>query len=263
MSPIDSCVNKYNINSKPIHQKVSCKKLAFKGFKAILWFIPSILISLIAYIFTGSNPFDIISYILFDTYCQNISDKQKITLTKLINDIFDEVFNSVQKKINDLIDLSIKKYDIESKTLKKFESIKDSLKNIAKNSKKINILLIGKTGVGKSTLINGLLKENVSKESMGKIGTLEFKEYTSSNWENICLIDSQGFDFSKPFQVFTKESLQFIENSNNNKLKFIDLIFYCFNGTRFEDNEAELITNLLNIYEQEKTPIIFINTQSI
>ena len=46
-------------------------------------------------------------------------------------------------------------------------------------------------------------------------------------------------------------------------MKFIDLIYYCFSGLRFESNEKDLILNLINLYDQIKVPIIFVNTQSI
>ena len=108
-----------------------------------------------------------------------------------------------------------------------------------------------------------MLEKDVAKESLGKIGTLSFNYYSSPTWKNINLIDSQGFDLSKPFKFFVSDALDFIEKNNEDKLKFIDLIYYCFTGLRFESNEKELISNLIELYEQIKMPIIFINTQSI
>ena len=262
-SPVDSCVNKHKFKTKEIHSKAGCKKNVWKGIKSILLFVPSLFISIIGFFLTGKNPFEIIIDILFDKYCKNISNEQKIHLTKLINDEFDIIFNSIIKEIDDFIEFIIKDNNIENLTIKEFQKLNAEIKNIADNSKKINILLIGKTGVGKSTLINSLLEKDVAKESLGKIGTLSFNYYSSPTWKNINLIDSQGFDLSKPFKFFVSDALDFIEKNNEDKLKFIDLIYYCFTGLRFESNEKELISNLIELYEQIKMPIIFINTQSI
>ena len=262
-SPVDSCVNKHKFKTKEIHSKAGIQKKVWKGIKSVVLFIPSLLISVIGYFLTGKNPFEIITDILFDKYCKNISNDQKIHLTKLINDEFDDIFNSIIKEIEDFIEFIIKENNIENLTIKEFNKLKDEIKNIADNSKKINILLIGKTGVGKSTLINSLLEKDVAKESLGNIGTLSFNYYSSPSWKNINLIDSQGFDLSKPFKFFVTDALDFIERNNEDKLKFIDLIYYCFTGLRFENNEKELINNLIELYEQINIPIIFVNTQSI
>ena len=102
-------------------------------------------------------------------------------------------------------------------------------------------MLRGKIVVGKSTLINSLLEKDVAKESLGNIGTLSFNYYSSPKWKNINLIDSKGFDLNNPFKFFVSDALEFIESNNQDKLKFIDLIYYCFTGLRFESNEKELI----------------------
>ena len=261
--PVDRDVNKHKFKTKEIHSKAGIQRKVWKGIKSIFLFVPSLIISVFGYFLTGKNPFEIITDILFDKYCKNISNEQKINLTKLINDEFDVIFNSIIKEIDDFIQFIIKENNIENLTIKKFKKLKDDIKNISDNSKKINILLIGKTGVGKSTLINSLLEKDVAKESLGKIGTLRFNYYSSPKWKDINLIDSQGFDLSKPFKFFVNDALDFIESNNEDKLKFIDLIYYCFTGLRFESNEKELILNLIELYEQINIPIIFINTQSI
>ena len=86
------------------------------------------------------------------------------------------------EKIDNFIQLIIKENNIENLTIEKLKDMNKEIKQISDKSKKINILLIGKTGVGKYTLINSLLEKDVAKESLGNIGTIRFNYYSSPNW---------------------------------------------------------------------------------
>ena len=44
----------------------------------------------------------------------------------------------------------------------------DSINSKIKNLKKLNIIIIGKSGVGKSTLINSLFRGNFAETGLGK-----------------------------------------------------------------------------------------------
>lgn len=60
-------------------------------------------------------------------------------------------------------------------------------------NKKITILVMGKTGVGKSTLINAVLKKEVAYESMGGVGTKKMDTYEDESL-SLRLIDTMGFE---------------------------------------------------------------------
>ena len=65
---------------------------------------------------------------LFDNYCKNISNEQKIHLTKLINDEFDIIFNSIIGEIDIFIQLIIKENNIEKLTIEKLKKMNKEIK---------------------------------------------------------------------------------------------------------------------------------------
>jgi len=60
------------------------------------------------------------------------------------------------------------------------------------NYNHFNILLVGKSGVGKSTLINGVFdfsENEVAKTGVGKPITLEYNEFISDKRKGLRIID--------------------------------------------------------------------------
>ena len=60
---------------------------------------------------------------------------------------------------------------------------------------KVNVLLIGNSGVGKSTLINAVLENKVAKIGIGERGTVKMDVY-ESDIIPFRLIDSKGMEYS-------------------------------------------------------------------
>ena len=258
--------NRHNFDTEPIKKKAGTlfKKLNLWGIiKAPFRFIYGLFTYLIG---ETPSPFTFIINTLFDVYFQNITQNQSKFLVKTLNEEFDKIFNSVKSHLEKLTKTIIKKDEIIKKTHCQFEKKKNNFLNASEKSKDINILLIGKTGVGKSTLINVLLKlekENMAEESIGKVGTLDFISYSSKHWKNINLIDSRGFDFGKPIECYSKDTINFVRENNMDKLKFIDIVFYCFKDNRFEKEEKQLLLSLKEIYNEINVPFIFVYTQDI
>lgn len=73
----------------------------------------------------------------------------------------------MKNSLDDLFDELYKQEKIIEKMNNKFISVMQSLLNI-KELEKMNFVIIGTSGVGKSTLINELFGEMLAKEGMGK-----------------------------------------------------------------------------------------------
>ena len=131
------------------------------------------------------------------------------------------------------------------------------------------VLLLGKSGVGKSTLINnllGLTGEKMAKVGVGNIQTTEIKEYHSDNIPFLRLVDTRGIEIDKKYganEIQEEAEKYILEQYNTNSINnFVQCIWYCITGNRFEDVEIELIKNLRNTYKNNKIPIIIVYTQA-
>ena len=187
-----------------------------------------------------------------NAFIQNeiISKYKTESLISTVNSIFSEL--NIQNKIKSEIEQSISTYEFTEK-LNHF-----------------NILILGRAGIGKTTLINSILqfegtpKELITGEGVSK--TLgEPKGYTSDKIKGLRLWDSQGIDKEKyniPKVVEDVKKLINEASINNDPDKFIHCIWYCISGDRFENSECESISELMGIYDDETLPIIIVYTEA-
>lgn len=133
------------------------------------------------------------------------------------------------------------------------ESAKSKMKNV-------NILIVGKSGVGKSTLINAVFEGNLATTGIGRPVTSSIKEYKKEGIP-IVLTDTVGLEISKYSDIKTQLE-GYIKNKNNdtNPDNHIHLAWLCIdeNSKRVEDAESDLCH-----YLSEKLPVVVVITKAI
>ena len=127
-------------------------------------------------------------------------------------------------------------------------------------------MLLGVSGVGKSTLINKILKVNAPTGD-GNFITTQTTPYTSNAMPFLRLVDTRGIELSDNFgaQQLENEAIRFIQeqNSQNDFNNFVHCIWYCITGKRFQQVEVDILNRIRNYYQGNKIPIIIVFTQSV
>lgn len=117
--------------------------------------------------------------------------------------------------------------------------------------KSAKILLLGKTGVGKSAFINYFVGREVAKAEAGEPATLiNFEPYIAEGFDHsnkITICDTKGLESlnaNEQIKEIINEIVQ--RNKSDNIFDWFHTIFYCisFSNPRFEDFEIKFINTL-------------------
>ena len=201
----------------------------------------------------------------------DFSNKLKENIMKVKEKIETELSNYSPENLKMFLEKLTKYENLRDKLIEDAKKeIEKILEKSIKDSKHFNILILGKTGVGKSTLINGIFEYSKNEEAKtgdGRPITQEFGEYTSDKRKGLRIIDSKGIEMGEYNINAVLNTAKFLiaeRAKEGNPDKLIHCIWYCLKSSnlRFEDVEKETLTLLMNQYHDNSLPIIIVITQN-
>ena len=157
--------------------------------------------------------------------------------------------------VNDIID----RFGGDVAKLLKRMNFNDCVDKEMKKMDKLNIINIGKTGVGKSTIINAVFGQELARTGIGAPVTEHCDSYRIDG-SPITIYDSKGLETGNSAGVLA-EIYEVIERQNrrSNTKEYIHICWYCVldDGNRLDENEVRIINDIRRII-----PVIIVLTQS-
>ena len=139
------------------------------------------------------------------------------------------------------------------------KEILDQTEKELKNIPPVNILIIGKSGVGKSTLVNSIFRERIADTGIGKPVTKHLQKVSRKDVP-ITIYDTRGLELNPQVQKDVETEIFDLIKKNKGTKDEIHIAYYCIQGTssRIEDTEIEMLEAI-----SEKIPVLLILTQAI
>ena len=206
----------------------------------------------------------------------NLLEYIKSNQGKFLNEMKFNYNNNYSKQSNKFLDNDKIENIIENKSQEPFfkNLVQNSLNEIPKSNdkqlKKLNqltLILTGKSGVGKSTLIKVLFRGEIKiKTGVGNVVNLETESFKNNNAPFFNLIDSRGYELNQEYNPnkIKDDIIKFISaQQNSNEInKFVHCIWYCVsNCNSLDKTEINALKELKNNKYNIPLIVIFTNAQ--
>ena len=143
----------------------------------------------------------------------------------------------------------------------------DAITKKIRNMNTMNIIVVGKSGVGKSTLINSVFRENLAETGIGRPVTQTIRRISKQGFP-LTIYDTPGFELGKSQQDLVKnEVMKLIKDGLSGKdvNTAIHCIWYCINvgsNRTFDDAELAWLRSFTEENRTTRVPVFIVLTQA-
>lgn len=128
--------------------------------------------------------------------------------------------------------------------------------------KPLNLLLIGSTGVGKSTFINSLVGKEVAKTGVTAPVTTEITGYSIEH-THTTIYDSPGIEVDEKKRAsYKKEAIDFMKEKSGKRFEEqIHAILFCIRPPRLQEAELDYLRSISECYNSFDVhiPVVIVN----